>query len=110
MLNTNIHLSKSLSVEAEALHRQIRSHQEWKVTYSPPLVFPNGTTLTSFTSSSTGTEFSWEFPVLGKYQIFASKLNPFIEAGRFPAMSAAWRTPVDIRGPDYDIRHSHGAA
>src|SRR6266850_114258 len=77
----NIHLSKSLSVEAEALHRQIRSHQEWKVTYSPPLVFPNGTTLTSFTSSRTGTEFSWEFPVLGKYQIFASKLNPFIEAG-----------------------------
>jgi hypothetical protein len=77
----NIHLSKSLSVEAEALHRQIRSHQEWKVTYSPPLVFPNGTTLTSFTSSRTGTEFSWEFPVLGKYQIFASKMNPFIEAG-----------------------------
>jgi len=44
-------------------------------------VFPNGTTLTSFTSSRTGTEFSWEFPVLGKYQIFASKMNPFIEAG-----------------------------
>jgi hypothetical protein len=58
MLNTNIHLAKSLSVEAEVLHRQIRSHQEWKVTYSPPLVFPNGTTLTSFTSSRTGTEFS----------------------------------------------------
>src|SRR2546427_77291 len=75
----DIHLSRSFSVEVDALRRAIRSHTTWVV---PPLVLPDGRVLpTPPTLSGAGAEFTWEFPVLAKYQFFAPRMNPFIEVG-----------------------------
>src|SRR5262245_24901316 len=76
-----IHFLKSLSLEVDALHREIRTHNTWHLVFSPPLELPDGTTLTSTTYSTTGTEFAWEFPVLVKYKFGGRKIRPFAEAG-----------------------------
>jgi len=76
-----IHISKSLSVELDALHREIRTRNTWHSVFSPPLQLPDGTTLSSTTYSTVGTEFAWEFPVLARYRFSAAKIRPVIEAG-----------------------------
>jgi hypothetical protein len=74
----NIRLSPSLSIEVEALHRAIRSTQ----TISSAICLdPDCTTRMPYTFGNTGTEFTWEFPVLGRYQMSGLRLKPFVEGG-----------------------------
>ena len=76
-----IHLSESVSVEVDAMHREIRTHNTWRTVFSPPVQLPDGTTLSSTSYSTTRTEFAWEFPVMAKYKFAARHMLPFIEAG-----------------------------
>jgi hypothetical protein len=77
----NIRFTRSLSVEVDALYRQIRSHTTWSFMFCPPDQIPSCAVLFPRTQSSIETEFSWEFPVLGRYQMSGRKLNPFVEGG-----------------------------
>jgi hypothetical protein len=74
----NIRFSTSLSVEIEALHRAIRSTQTFSSAFC---LDPDCTMLMPFTRVNTGTEFTWEFPVLGRYQMSGRRLKPFVEGG-----------------------------
>jgi len=76
-----IRLSKSFSVEIDALHREIRTQDLSYSVFSPPLQLPDGTTLSAITHSTTQTEFTWEFPILAKYKFSSANTRPFIEAG-----------------------------
>src|SRR5262245_52452870 len=71
-------LPKRLSVEFEALHREIRSTS--RITFSPPFVTPDGIEISSI-GPRTSTEFTWEFSLLGKYRLSASGVKPFVELG-----------------------------
>jgi hypothetical protein len=73
-----IRLSPSLSVEVEALRRAIRSTQTISSAFC---LDPDCTTRMPFTRVDTGTEFTWEFPVLGRYQMSGRRLKPFVEGG-----------------------------
>jgi hypothetical protein len=74
----NIRFSPSLSVEVEALHRAIRSTQ---TVSSEVCLNADCTTRMPFTRTATETEFTWEFPVLGRYQMSLGRLKPFVEGG-----------------------------
>jgi len=74
-------LSKRLSVEAAALYRAIRSTTSTTAVWSPPLEIPDGRIIETLQYSSTGTEFTWEFPVLAKYRFSVPGAKPFIEIG-----------------------------
>lgn len=74
----DISFGDSFSVGLEALHRSIRTRSRNHV--SPPFVLPDGTSR-DFYSDNTGTEFTWEFPVLAKYRLNGLSLKPFVEAG-----------------------------
>jgi len=77
----NIQFSSSWSIEIDALHREIRSDNSRTFLFCPPQELPECTTVVPFTYSFAATEFTWEFPVLGRYQTHGRKLNPFLEGG-----------------------------
>jgi len=77
----NVDFSRSISLEVDALHREIRSHNTSTFLYCPLDQVPDCTMPVPMTRSSTGTEFTWEFPILGKYQMSGGRMKPFIEAG-----------------------------
>ncbi len=79
----DLRFSPSLSVEVGALHREIRSHETTTFTFTlcPPDQYPDCRTLVPTTHSATITQFTWEFPVLGRYRMISHKLSPFIEGG-----------------------------
>lgn len=77
----NVRFTRSLSLEVDALHREIRSWNTRTFMFCPPDQLPSCTRLVPITQSSRATEFTWEFPVLGRYQITGRPLNPFVEAG-----------------------------
>jgi len=74
----NVRFSRSFSLEVDALRREIRTEGSWTSLTCLP---PDCSTLFSFTQPYGGTEFTWEFPVLGRYQMSGRKLKPFVEGG-----------------------------
>lgn len=76
----NIHFSPSFSVEVNALYRPIRTVNTRAFLFCLPVGQPDCTE-TPFTQSLTGTDFSWEFPVLANYQLSGTKMTPFIQVG-----------------------------
>ena len=77
----NVRFTPSLSVEVDALYRQIRSENTRTFMFCPPDQLPSCTMLSPFTHTAIGTDFSWEFPVLGRYQMPGRKWSPFVEGG-----------------------------
>jgi len=77
----NVDFSESISLEVDALHREIRSHNTSTYLYCPLDQLPDCSMPVRMTRSSNGAEFTWEFPVLGKYQISGGRMKVFIEAG-----------------------------
>lgn len=76
----NVRFSPSFSVEVNALHRAIRTVNTRTFLFCVP-VGELDCTMVPITQRSTGTEFSWEFPVLANYQFSASRMTPFVEGG-----------------------------
>ena len=72
-----VRLSNRFSLEAEALHRAIRRKAE--IQYLPPLDFGNGVIIGSQPFS--GTDYTWEFPVLANYKLRVFNTNSFAELG-----------------------------
>jgi hypothetical protein len=74
----NLQFSPSFSLEVDALHRKIRTNTTFATcsAQEPPDCAP-----APFLSPGTETQFTWEFPVLAKYQMSGRKVNPFIEGG-----------------------------
>lgn len=76
----NVRLSPSFSLEVNALHRRIRTVDTFTTTICLPLGEPDCTTA-PLTRTTTGTAFSWEFPVLATYQFSGTRMTPFIQGG-----------------------------
>jgi hypothetical protein len=76
-----VDFSRSISLEVDALHREIRRHNTSTYLQCRPDQLPDCTMPVPMTHSSTGTDFTWEFPVLGKYQMSGGRIKPFMEAG-----------------------------
>jgi hypothetical protein len=76
-----VHFSPLWSLEVDALHREIRTHNTRSFQICPPDQTPDCTTLASYTYAATETEFTWEFSLLGKYRIPVSKVSPFVVGG-----------------------------
>jgi len=75
-----LHFAPSFSVEVNALYRPIRTVNTTTFSFCLPAGQPDCTE-TPFTHSFTGTDFSWEFPVLAKFQFSDTRMTPFIEGG-----------------------------
>jgi hypothetical protein len=71
-------LPLGFSVEADALHRPLRSTTTQ--TISPPVVLPNGAVLSTI-GPDQRTHASWEFPILVRHRVPLARWRPFLEAG-----------------------------
>lgn len=72
-----LRLSNPFSLEAEALHRAVR--QKDRVQYIPFLDLGNGVTIAS--QDHSGTDYTWEFPVLANYKFPLFETSSFVEVG-----------------------------
>jgi hypothetical protein len=79
-----LQLRWGLSLEVDALHREMRSRQSLSI--APPVTLPNGIVMGSY-GTYKQTHSSWEFPILAKYRFTLPGLKPFVEAG--PALRPA---------------------
>ncbi len=71
-------LPRNWAIEADALHRELRSTTTTLL--SPGLELPDGRRLTMF-GPSAQTHTNWEFPVMAKYRVPVSRLRPFVALG-----------------------------
>jgi hypothetical protein len=77
----NVRFSPSFSVEVDALYRQIRTLNT--STFQTCLTFQANecTSVGPRTTTREEIDFSWEFPVLARYQRTGRKFSPFVEGG-----------------------------
>src|SRR5688572_26034360 len=76
----DVRFSPSFSVEVNALYRPIRTVHTRTFSFCLPFGQPDCTE-TPFTQTLTGTDFSWEFPVLASYEFSGTRMTPFIQGG-----------------------------
>jgi len=88
-----IQLPLDLAVEIEAIRRPLPELTLWTVAHGTVLTSSQSAALNALAAASQGaTDITWDFPVLAKYTLLLSRIEPLVEFG------ASFRLPQEVNG------------